>query len=226
MRNLYKCFIAFFLLIIQFSLSILLLKHFDLNPNNTADFVALISANATIFGSLIIIYGFSQWKEQSNIQLFRELALLISDNLANERDAMTQMYALIKVTYASFRQFDPDISDILTEEVSKIFECEWEKYIAASCLVERNCKRLQRVCKDDTLKNNYENYQSLCRFLTSNIEYIYNFKHHNKEKKLKDAIGVDTYIVNLNNLEDQFMNFKILSSKIDTYLDKYIIIQK
>ncbi|MDC5406317.1 hypothetical protein OHW78_17015, partial [Acinetobacter baumannii] len=124
--------------------------------------ISIFSANATVFGTLVIIFGFNQWKDQSNIQLNRELALKASDNIANERDAITQIYALMKITYASFRQFSSQISDTLTVEASEIFETEWEKYVEASCLVERNLMRLSRINKDNSIKKDYEEYKSIC----------------------------------------------------------------
>lgn len=228
MKNIVLCTTAFFIFIIQFSCSLLVLNLFELNPNGLADLISIFSANATVFGTLVIIFGFNQWKDQSNIQLNRELALKASDNIANERDAITQIYALMKITYASFRQFSSQISDPLTVEASEIFETEWEKYVEASCLVERNLMRLSRINKDNSIKKDYEEYKSICRVLTGIIEYLYNFKyqsqHHNRN--LKESLGIEVYEENFNKIEVSFEAFKKISKKMDTSLDKYIVIEK
>lgn len=228
MKNIALCITAFFIFLIQFSCSLLVLNIFELNPTGLADLIALFSANATVFGTLVIIFGFNQWKDQSNIQLNRELALKASDNIANERDAITQIYALMKVTYASFRQFSSQISDPLTEEASEIFETEWEKYVEASCLVERNLLRLSRINKDSSIKVFYKEYQSICRVLTGSLEYLYNFKHQsqNQNRTLKDSTGIETYEETFEIIEERFETFKEYSKNLDTYLDKYIVIEK
>lgn len=226
MKNLFICLVSFFIFIIQFSFSLLVLHFYELDPNNLTDLVAIFSANATIFGAIIIIYGFNQWKDQSNIQLNRELAINFSNSLANERDSVTQIFALMKINYIGFRQFDPEISDSLTSDADKIVEEEWNKHVEATGITHRNYLRLHRINNDSSLKELYNDYHSISELLSSNLLYLYNFKHHNRDIKLKDCIGIETYSETFKEIENRHNSFKESSSNLDKHLDKYIVIKK
>lgn len=226
MKNLFYCFIALSTFLFLFSISIFILKLFSIELNGLSELIGLFGANATLFGTLVIIYGFSQWKEQANIQLSRDLALKCSDALANERDSITQIYALFKVNYISFRQFSPEIFEEITADASTIFENAWESYVDASCLTHRNCSRLERINNDNDLKGFLSKYSSLCHFLTGKFEHIYNYKMQAHSVPPTSNIGFDIYTNAFVIIEEKFSEFKKLSNEIDEHLDQYIVIKK